>query len=70
MLLRQTPALGNHWGETGLANAGVSLSNMDAPKVGHPIWSVSSILWYAVNKLVYMTVYVLEIEIVLSFSVP
>ena len=23
-----------HWGETGLANAGVSLSKMDAPKVG------------------------------------
>ena len=22
-----------HWGETGLANAGVSLSKMDAPKV-------------------------------------
>ena len=24
-------------------------------------------MWYAVNKLVYMTVYVLEIELVLSF---
>ena len=23
-----------HWGETGLANAGVSLFKMDAPKVG------------------------------------
>ena len=29
-----------------------------------------SILWYAVNKLVYMTVYVMEIEIVSSFTVP
>ena len=26
-------------------------------------------MWYAVNKLVYMTVYVLEIELVSSFSV-
>ena len=28
----------NHWGETGLANAGVSLSKMDAPKVGKSVF--------------------------------
>ena len=27
-----------HWGETGLANAGVSLSKMDAPKVGKSVF--------------------------------
>ena len=26
-----------HWGETGLANAGVGLSKMDAPKVGKSV---------------------------------
>ena len=27
-----------HWGETGLANAGISLSKMDAPKVGKSVF--------------------------------
>ena len=39
----------------------------------HAVWFgqyLPSILWYAVNKLVYMTVYILEIEIVSSFQCP
>ena len=29
-----------HWGETGLANAGGSLSKMDAPKVGKSVFAL------------------------------
>ena len=36
----------SHWGETGLANAGVSLSKMDAPKVGKPVFCSSAVFYH------------------------
>ena len=34
------------WGETGLANAGVSLSKMDAPKVGKSVFCSFDIFYH------------------------
>ena len=34
-----------HWGETGLANAGVSLSKIDAPKVGKSVFCSFEVLY-------------------------
>ena len=35
-----------HRGETGLANAGDSLSKMDAPKVGKPVFCSSAVFYH------------------------
>ena len=36
----------NHWGKTGLANAGVSLSKMDAPKVGKSVFCPFEVFYH------------------------
>ena len=36
----------DHWGETGLANAGVSLSKMDAAKVGEPVFCSFAVFYH------------------------
>ena len=35
-----------NWGETGLANAGVSLSKMDAPKVGKSVFCSFEVFYH------------------------
>ena len=35
-----------HWGETGLANAAVSLSKMDAPKVGKSVFCSFDVFYH------------------------
>ena len=36
----------DHWGETGLANSGVSLSKMDAPKVGKSVFCSFEVFYH------------------------
>ena len=45
-LSRQLKSTHIHWGETRLANAGVSLSKMDAPKVGKSVFCSFEVLYH------------------------
>ena len=47
-----------HWGETGLANAGVSLSKMDAPKVGKSVFCSFEVFYHNFRASHSLTVFI------------
>ena len=47
-----------HWGETGLANASVSLSKIDAPKVGKSVFCSFEVFYHNVRASHSPTVFI------------